>query len=92
MSYSSLSLFFFENTEERGENMAFYGTLSSIMSKNNLSAYRVSKDTGIPETTLSRWKNTNQRPSADNMIKLYTYLLRFEPDLKFPDLCGEEGR
>ena len=44
-----------------------------IMEEKQLSAYAVSKNTGIANSTISDWKKGKGRPSADNIAALADY-------------------
>ena len=43
--------------------MDFAQRLTKLMEINNVTTYRMSKDTGIPDTTICRWKNGVAMPS-----------------------------
>ena len=42
-----------------------YKKFADLLVKNNKTAYRVSRDTGIPANTFSDWKNGRSKPKAD---------------------------
>lgn len=45
----------------------------------NLTDFDVSKKTGIPQTTISSWKQNENIPKVDNLLKLAdTFNLRIE--------------
>jgi len=39
----------------------------------NTTAYKLSKATGIREGNISRWKNLDELPSAENLVKVADY-------------------
>lgn len=48
--------------------------LSKLMEEhNNLSAYKLSKETGISDRLIGYWKNGDKLPSAENIVILATY-------------------
>lgn len=44
-----------------------------LMDGKGITAYRLSKETGISESVISRWKSGEQSPSLGNLIKLAKY-------------------
>lgn len=44
-----------------------------LLQKNNISAYRAAKDTGIPQSTFSDWKRGRSKPKIDKLKKLADY-------------------
>lgn len=54
--------------------MKFSQVLSNIMLNKGISAYRMHKDTGIPEATIGRWRNGVSTPSQDNLRLIADYL------------------
>ena len=44
-----------------------------LLINQQLSAYRVSKETGIPQSTLSEWKSGRSTPKTDKLKKLADY-------------------
>lgn len=50
-----------------------YKKFAALLDKNNKTAYRVSKDTGISTATLSNWKNGNYVPKVDKLKILADY-------------------
>lgn len=50
-----------------------YKKFADLLVKNNKTAYRVSKDTGISTATLSNWKNGNYIPKVDKLKILADY-------------------
>lgn len=53
--------------------MKFAEILTKLMDSRNLSAYRIFKDTDIPEATIGRWKNGKSVPNSENLQKLSAY-------------------
>ena len=47
--------------------------LFTIMDNKNITAYQVSKATGIGQTTISSWKN-GSKPAIDKFIKVIQYI------------------
>lgn len=50
-----------------------YSRFSDLLQKNDLSSYRVSKDTGISQQTFSDWKIGKTQPKLDKLLKLAKY-------------------
>lgn len=50
-----------------------YDTFKKLMDERGLTSYRVSLDTGIPQTTLSDWKNGRSKPKVDKLKILADY-------------------
>lgn len=78
----------------------FYDIFLELCNKNKTSPYRVSKETGIPQSTISMWKKTGGVPQADTLkiISDYfststDYLLTGEKQEKspIPEGIGEIG-
>lgn len=40
------------------------------MDKQGVTAYKLSKETGISESVISRWKSGKQSPSISNLVKV----------------------
>ena len=53
--------------------MEFSTILKKLMAQNDVTAYKVSKETGIPQAVIGRWKNGEQLPSSDNLRKIANY-------------------
>lgn len=43
------------------------------MDKQGVTAYKLSKETGISESVISRWKSGEQSPSISNLVKVAHY-------------------
>lgn len=50
-----------------------YEVFEKLMRLKGVTAYRVSKDTGVTQTSLSNWKNGKSEPSNENIKKLADY-------------------
>lgn len=50
-----------------------YDKFVELLQKNNLTSYQVSKKTGIPQSTLSDWKNGKSKPKTDKLFILAKY-------------------
>lgn len=50
-----------------------YDKFSELLQSRHLSAYRVSKDTGISQQTLSDWKKGKCTPKLDKLQKIAVY-------------------
>lgn len=54
--------------------MSFSQRLAELMESKNITPYRMSKDTGIPEATIGRWKNGKVVPTGENLLIAVKYL------------------
>ena len=50
-----------------------YDRFEHLLQLRGLTAYKVSKDTGITQTSLSNWKSGRSTPNAKNLQKLADY-------------------
>lgn len=50
-----------------------YKKFSELLQKHNITAYKVSKDTGITQATLSDWKHGKSTPKVDKLLKIADY-------------------
>ena len=50
-----------------------YERFAKLLEIKGITAYRLSKDTGISRTTLSEWKSGRSTPKADKMQKIADY-------------------
>ena len=57
-----------------------YKKFSELLIKRGITAYQVSKETGIPNSTLSDWKAGRSKPKADKLKILADY---FRVDVGF---------
>ena len=52
----------------------FKDVFMHILQSKNITAYKLSKDTGITQGMISYWKSGERLPSAENLIILADYL------------------
>lgn len=57
----------------------------ALKKEKNVTDYQVSKDTGIPRSTLSEWNAGKYVPKADKLLKLAEYF-----DVTIEDFLKEE--
>lgn len=50
-----------------------YQIFERLIKEKGVTAYRVSKDTGISQPTFSEWKNGRSKPKIDKLMKLAEY-------------------
>lgn len=50
-----------------------YERFAKLLDENGVTAYRVSKETGIATATLSDWKNGRSVPKQDKLLKIAEY-------------------
>lgn len=50
-----------------------YKKFAELLFQRGLTAYRVSKDTGIPANTFTDWKNGRSKPKFDKLLILAKY-------------------
>lgn len=53
--------------------MDIYSRIEQLLQQNNITAYKLSKETGISTGLLSQWKKRMQEPSRDKLIKIAEY-------------------
>lgn len=63
-----------------------YEIFEQLLRKHNLSAYKVSKLTGVTQSTLSDWKRGRSTPKTDTLQKLADYF-----DVSVDYLMGRES-
>ena len=51
----------------------FADIFSDLLQTRDVSSYRLTKDTGLDNGLISKWKNNKSLPSADMLIKLADY-------------------
>lgn len=51
-----------------------YELFADLCDKKGVTPYRVAKDCGFSNVTLSDWKNKGQTPKADKLVKIARYL------------------
>lgn len=50
-----------------------YEKFARLLEERNITAYQVSKDTGIATATLTEWKNNTYKPKVDKLMVLAKY-------------------
>lgn len=50
-----------------------YNKFSKLLSERGITAYKVSKDTGISSVVFSEWKKGKSKPKIDKLLKLARY-------------------
>ena len=50
-----------------------YEKFASLLQQRGITAYRVSKDTGIPANTFTDWKTGRSKPKFDKLLVLAKY-------------------
>ena len=50
-----------------------YDIFEQLLQERGITAYKVSKDTGVTQSTLSDWKRGRSTPKTDNMKKIADY-------------------
>ncbi len=50
-----------------------YEKFVQLLQRDGLTAYKVSKDTGVSQSTLSDWKTGRATPKADKILALAQY-------------------
>lgn len=50
-----------------------YDKIAVLLQKRGITAYRLSKDTGIPQSVLSDWKTGRSKPKFDKLLILARY-------------------
>lgn len=53
--------------------MDIYDRIELLLKKHSISAYKLSKGTGISTGLISQWKNRSQNPSAEKLQKVADY-------------------
>ena len=64
---------FSEVCQEMEGAEVMYKKFALLLEKNQITAYRVSKESGIAQSTFSDWKNGKSNPKIDKLIKLAKY-------------------
>lgn len=60
-----ISIFIYEKIIKRGDNV--YKKFAELLEKHEVTAYRVSKETGIPANTFTDWKTGRSKPKVDKL-------------------------
>lgn len=55
--------------------MQFHEILTKLLENKKITAYQISKDTGISQTAIGKWKKGEQYPTADKLKILADYLV-----------------
>lgn len=63
-----------------------YSNIAKLMAEKDITAYRLSKDTGIAESCLSDWKNGRSKPKLDKLQIIADYL-----GVPLEELIKDEG-
>lgn len=70
-----------------------YKIFESLLQERDITAYKVSKETGVTQTALSNWKRGKSTPSVKNLQKIadffnvsIDYLMTGENNLENPEL------
>ncbi|WP_246419513.1 helix-turn-helix domain-containing protein [Caproicibacterium amylolyticum] len=50
-----------------------YAVFAELLNKNSVTPYRVYKETGVPQSSLSEWKRGNSMPKIDKIQKIADY-------------------
>lgn len=50
-----------------------YKKFAELLEKYEITAYQVSKETGVSTSTLSEWKNGNYTPKVDKLQKIANF-------------------
>lgn len=53
--------------------MNFSQNLNYLIQQSEITAYKLSQETGIPQAMIGRWKNGQQKPTTENLQKLADY-------------------
>lgn len=78
-----------------------YDVFEQLLQKHGITAYKVSKDTGVTQTSLSNWKAGRNTPSAKTLQKIadyfgvsVDYLMTGKEDVKekAPELTARDER
>ena len=67
-----------------------YKKFAELLFQRGLTAYRVSKDTGIPANTFTDWKNGRSKPKFDKLLILAKYFgvpVEYFADERKEDAC-----
>lgn len=67
--------------------MDIYDKIESLLRQNNITAYKLAKDTGFSTGLLSQWKTRKQKPSIDKIKKIAEY---FSVPIDFFLSCEEQ--
>ena len=63
-----------------------YQRFEELLKEKNVTAYRLSKETGIPASTFTDWKTGKSKPKVDKLKKIADYFnVTIEYFLEEPD-------
>jgi transcriptional regulator with XRE-family HTH domain len=62
--------------------------LEAAIRRNSVNQRQMAAAVGVSPETLSRWVRGHMRPTGDNLVRVLSYLRRFEPRLQAEDLLG----
>lgn len=57
----------------KGKGGYMYKKIEELMKEKGITAYRLSKDTGIAHSSLSDWKRERSKPKIDKLVILAKY-------------------
>ena len=64
-----------------------YEIFAQLIQKKGVTPYRVHKETGVAQSTLSDWKTKGCTPSVENLAKIADYL-----EVSVDTLIGKENK
>ena len=64
---NSIFRFFIASPADCERWTIMYEIFEQLLQKNGVTAYKVSKETGVTQSTLSDWKRGRSTPKSDNM-------------------------
>ena len=64
-----------------------YQMFEQLLQEKGVTPYRVHKETGVAQSTLSDWKTKGRLPSVENLVKIAKYL-----DVSVDKLIGQENK
>lgn len=67
-----ITIFIYENITKKG-GVILYKKFAALLEQQNITAYKVSKETGIPANTFTDWKNGRSNPKVDKLKKIADY-------------------
>ncbi len=69
----------------KGTNSRFGQQLAAIMARHNITAYRISKDLGVSQSSVKNWIDGKTSPSVETVLQLADYF-----DLSLDVMMGRE--
>jgi transcriptional regulator with XRE-family HTH domain len=64
-----------------------YEVFAQMLQQRGITPYRVHKETGVAQSTLSDWKTKGTTPSVESLMKIARYL-----DVTVDELVGQENK